>query len=279
LFAALHALALGCGRGEPAPFPPYEAPRRRPAPAADAGCEGLARTWPEARWVEGAGRLHVGAGSKVEVADASVLGGPYEEPLAVEPPAGDHALDVVVGRTADGPALPVCARLRFARAAPASWRELGDVTLDSDVLVLADGAAWRQSLGPRTGAAFAAVEADGPQLGSLRAALEAKGLPTEVVLPTLARATRPLRPGDDAIVRRALGEARARGRFLVEPASPGWDAHRALGERGVAELSFAPEAPPSALAVAAGRGSGAYAVVAGYGAAGDLVALEVRLAP
>lgn len=274
---ALGLTALGCS--EQRPFPAYEAPRRRPGPS-DASCEGLQRSTPGARWLEGALHLHVGAGSKLEIADAAVLGGPYEEPIGLEVPEGTYALDLVVGEATGGQSRPLCARLRLGAAPVASWRELGDVVLDTDVLVIADGAAYRQTLGPRTNALFAAVEADAPVLAALKPGLEQKGLPLVPILPTLARATRPLAPGDERLVRDVVsGAGVGRARYVVEPASPGWDVMSRLGDANHAELSFAPGAPPVAVAIEAGRGSGAYAVVAGHGAGGELAALEVRLAP
>ncbi len=270
--------AAGCDRGEPRPLPGYAAPARRPAQG-DPSCEGVAASWPEARWVEGALSLRVGPGSRVEIADASVLGGPYEEPITFEVPPGLYPISLVVGRVASGQPSPLCARVRLGDAKAASWRALGDVALDSDVLVLADGAAWRRSLGARTAGLYAALEADAPALETIGRELAAKGLPLAPVLPTLARANRPLAPGDERLVRGAIAGARARARFLIEPASPGGEVLSRMGEADYAELSFEPEAPQSAVAIAAGRGTGAYAVAAGYGPAGEPVALEVRLAP
>jgi hypothetical protein len=275
---ALGLVAGGCERGEPKPFPAYEAPRRRPGPE-DPSCEGLRRARPGARWLEGALQVSVGAGSKVVVADASVLGGPYEEPIGLEVPAGTYPLDLVTGEAPGGPNRPLCARLRLGPAAVASWRELGDVALDTDVLVVADAAAWQRTLGPRTSTLYAAVEADAPVLEVLGRELASKGLPTVPILPTLARATRPLAPGDGRLVRDVIAGARARARFLVEPASPGWDVLSRLGDADYVGLSFGPESPTVGVAIVAGQGSGAYAVVAGYGAGGELAALEVRLSP
>ncbi|HEU4409326.1 MAG TPA: hypothetical protein VFS43_28970 [Polyangiaceae bacterium] len=275
---ALGLGAAGCG-GEARPWAAYEEPKRRPAPA-DPSCEGLARSQPGGRWVEGAMRLRVEAGSRLEIADAGVLGGPYEEPIALEVPEGTYALDLVTGEAPGGAGRALCARLRLGPAAAASWRELGDVVLDTDVLVIADGAAYRRTLGPRTGALYAALEADAPAIESLRPELARRGLPLVPIVPTLARASRPLAPGDERLVRDVAAGARGgRARFLVEPASPGWDVLSRLGDGDRAEITFAPGGPPVAVAVEAGRGSGAYAVAAGYGAGGELAALEVRLAP
>jgi hypothetical protein len=267
--------AAGCDRGGPKPFAEYKAPKRRPGASA-ASCESIAKTWPEARRVDGALSLRVGAGSTIEVADASVLGGPFEAPLALEVPAGLYSVDLVLGKGSAGKNLPLCVHARLGNGPIASFRELGDVAIDTDVLVLADAASWHRTLGRRTSAVYAAVEADASELDRVRRELAGAGLTLSPLLPTLARATRPLAPGDEALVRRALG---GKGRFLLEPASPGWDVLSALGDADYVALSFDPEAPQSALAITAGQGSGAYAVAAGQGAGGELVALEVRLAP
>lgn len=267
--------AAGCDRGGPKPFAEYTAPQRRPA-ASEANCESIAKTWPEARRVDGALSLRVGPGSKIEVADAAVLGGPFEAPLALEAPAGLYTVDLVLGKGSAGKNLPLCVHARLGSASITSWRELGNVAIDTDVLVLADASSWHRTLGRRTSAVYAAVEADASELDRVRRELAGAGLPLTALLPTLARATRPLAPGDEALVRRVLG---GKGRFLLEPASPGWDVLSALGDADYVELSFDPEAPQSALAIAAGQGSGAYAVAAGQEAGGELVALEVRLAP
>jgi hypothetical protein len=277
LLAALGLAALGCR--ESRPFPAYEAPRRRPEPA-DPSCEGLQRSQPGARWLEGALRLRVGPGAKLAIADAAVLGGPFEEPIGLEVPEGAYAVDLVTGEVSGAPGRPLCVRLRLGPAPVASWRAIGDVVLDTDVLVIADAEAYRQTLAPRTGKLFAALEADAPVLEAIKPELAQKGLPLVPILPTLARASRPLAPGDERLVRNAAAGARAgRARYLVEPSSPAWDVVSQLGDADRAELSFAPGEPPIAVAIEAGRGSGAYAVVAGHGAGGELAALEVRLAP
>jgi hypothetical protein len=278
-FVAACGLALGaaagCDRGEPRPLPVYASPKRRPPPA-EASCEGVAKSWPEARRAEGALKLRVGPASKIEVADASALGGPFETPLGLEAPAGLYPVDVVVGRGSAGPNLPLCVRVRLGEAPIASWRELGDVTIDSDVLVLADAVSFHRSLPSRTRAVFAAVEADAAELERVRHELSSSGMPLTPLLPTLARAMRPLAPGDEALARRAIA---GKGRFLIEPASPGWDVLGAMGDADYVELSFDPETPQGAVAIVSGQGSGAYTVAAGHGAGGELAALEVRLAP
>ncbi|MCU0687916.1 MAG: hypothetical protein MUF34_37675 [Polyangiaceae bacterium] len=141
--------AAGCDRGGPKPFAEYRAPKRRPG-ASEANCESIAKTWPEARRVDGALSLRVGAGSTIEVADAAVLGGPFEAPLALEAPAGLYSVDLVLGKGSAGKNLPLCVHVRLSHAPIASFRELGDVAIDTDVLVLADAASWHRTLGRRS---------------------------------------------------------------------------------------------------------------------------------
>lgn len=206
----------------------------------------------------------------VHLADVSVLGGPFEAPLAATVPPGAYPVRLVV----DKQGLGRCVRLTIAERAAASEAVVGDVAIDSGTLVLGDAVRLGPFLRDQPGHLYAGFEGPAGEMEGLAKALEPK-LPTERVLPTYYRATRALGPLDLDLVKGAIQNEKSHARALVEPRPAAWPLVAALGDGKVAASGHA--GPDSAVLVDVPAGDGAYLATASKDADGTLVALTVSL--
>jgi hypothetical protein len=324
LSAAASAVALiaaaGCDRD-----PPDVAPYVRPAPrrmesasasagtagdggAQPAGAPGCPEARPGAAWLPEVFPLRIDEGSALLISDPSVLGGPFEPPLRVAVPAGDHAVRVLTAGGARGVPRPLCVEVRLRDGQPASWKQAGDVVIDVDAVVLVDERRAMAAIRAVGVQISAGVDAPPDDMPRVVAALASAGLPLEPVLPSLWISTRPIEPGDEPLVRGTLKRLGVSGRFSLEPRQPALRFLRELERHPPAALvssaalassarsassassaSSAPPgpgpsagaavaaAPPTGVAVDVPQGEGAYVVWVGLAAGGEPVVVDLRL--
>ena len=277
LSAAALALAFVACEREPPPVQPYVHPALRPG-AKEATCATLAHDVEGAAWSQDVLQIHVAKGP-IAIADPSVLGGPFAPPLRVDATPGDHAVRVLLGKTRAGDARPICIELRLRPGDVRSFRPLGDVAIDTDMVAMVDEPAYVARVAKLGAPLFAGIEADADQLPALSKALAERGMPVERVFPTYVRATRPLAPNDRQLVKDALGAANADGKFVVEPESPAWDFLRAIGDKSFATIDLGDPPAKAGVVVESTNGDGAYVVAIGEGADGAALTVELRLAP
>ncbi len=269
---ALALVALGCRERA------AERPAWRPAPVravSERSCDDLGDAGAAAP-SEISLRLD---GERVAVADPSVLGGPFAPAVSVALPRGEHAVRVYLGKTRLGEGRPVCARLVVAaRGAPLRWETLGKVAVDTEAVVFADDRRWIPAARGLGAVTVGVLEGDASEFDAALPRLAAAGLEFSRLLPTFARAARPARSGDRALVRAALREGAAKLHYAEEPASAGWTALEAIAERPFGGVDL-PAATRVGVAIESGEGDGTYAVRAGRDASGEIAAVDLLLSP
>lgn len=274
LAAALVGSSLACVDTAPEPNP-WKRPQPRPA-SGDASCAGIAAASPGATWSDGLA-LTVDEGP-LGIADASVMGGPFEAPVRVDVPRGRHAVRVLLGKTRIAEGRPLCATVRVREGEPASWKIVGTVPVDTDTVMLVDEPRWTRATRAVAGDVHAALEAEAGVLADIVTAAGRQGIPMTIALPTLARTVGPVRATDRAALVALLRDKGAYGKLSDEPASPAWRVLAALGDAPAAAVDVE-GAKGAAVAVESGQGDGAYVVAVGLDAAGTPVTVELRLSP
>ena len=275
--SAVLALALtitGCNRSEPPNVKPWVRPT--PRDVADPSCAAIARATPNAAWQRAVVTFEIPDAGALALGDPSVLGGPFHAPIVVDDvPAGPHALDVL---TAPGGPRPLCAVLHLRPGEATSWKQLGEVPVDTGVVAIVDRRRFDLALRRVAGGLVAGVQAEAGKLPSVMRELAAAGIPVELVLPTLATTTRPAQEGDRDAVRAALQRAKADGHYVEEPATTGWLFLRALGDHAFSHVDL-PGAEGVGVAIEASETDSAYGVALGMPGepGGAPVTVELRL--
>jgi hypothetical protein len=267
---------LACGN-QPDSGPPlvaYQRPAARPLPA-DPSCEGILASRAGARWFEAPLVIRMEAPGRLVFSDASALGGPHEMAIAVEVPAGEIPVRVVVEGQGDA-ARALCVQARLGEGAPAGWRVAGEVVIDTDMLVLGDEARLLRAIAAQKAPLVAAVDAPGGVIGTVVDALRADGLPMDRISGSFACGSAPLRPEDRGKVRKALKAANAPGAFVVEPRSPALAFLLALRESVAAPVEQV-AGPRAAVAINAPGGDEAYSLRVGASAEGKALRIELPL--
>lgn len=206
----------------------------------------------------------------IQLADISVLGGPFDTPVEHTLPASEHTVRLVV----DAKGLARCVRVVVSNAPTAKEEPAGEIAIDSGTLVLADAARTQPYVRSQPGVLYAGFEGPAAEMEGLAKAV-AGDLPTERVLPTFYRATRPLAPTDPDLIKRTILAQKSHARFMVEPRPPAWALVSALGDGKLIASDHAGE--HSAVLVDVAAGDGAYVVTASKDADGKLTALTVSL--
>jgi hypothetical protein len=297
LAAAASLWATGCDdlKTQDTLRPSYERPKASPTPAGATGTPGATPDWScNTRLREGtltlseaSVELALTGKGLVQIADVGVLGGPFEPPLetaAPSSPAGaETAATGIVQLIVDKNGLAHCARLRFVRtptptndAFPATATEsrLGEVVIDSGTVVFADGARVATWLAHQPGDLFVGFEGPEAELPALAETL-AKTIPTERILPTYFRATRPLLPTDLETAQRTIQTSNSHARAAVEPRPAAWPLVSTLGDQKLAGDAHAGE--KSAALVDVPGGDGAYVVTTTKDESGALLGVTVSL--
>lgn len=270
--ASLAMLATGCDESKKSDSlrPSYERPSAPKADSArDFTCQArLAKG--ELSFAKDEVRLRATEKGVIQLADISVLGGPFEAPLEQTLPLGEHVVRLVV----DPKGLARCVRLVIGAEPAVKDEPAGSIAIDSGTLVIADVARTQPYLRAQPGVLYAGFEGPAAEMEGLAAAV-ASELPTERVLPTFYRGTRPLAPTDADLVKRAILAGKSHARFMVEPRPAAWALVAALGDGKLSASDHAGER--SAVLVDVAAGDGAYVVTASKDAAGKLAALTISL--
>lgn len=249
--------------------PSYERPKAKAAPPDVACTARLAST--ELRFQDATPAILTTTDKGlVHIADFSVLGGPFEPPIAVELPVGTFPVRLIVDRSG----VARCVRALVAEGTTAAEVRVGEVVVDSGSLVFADGARVTGWLQRQPGDVFVGFEGPAGEMESLAQTVSGS-LPTERVLPTYYRATRPFAAGDLDIVKRAIQAGKSHARAQVEPRPAAWPFVAALGDGKIAVSNDA--GPGSAVLVDVPPGDGAYVVTVSKDDHGNVLAVTASL--
>ncbi|MFO0661440.1 MAG: hypothetical protein U0165_16650 [Polyangiaceae bacterium] len=272
LFVAL--FSCGCDKihGKEITLPVYARPSLLKA---ERSCDELAKTTPGARWTDSLS-LTIAHGGQLLIGDPAVLGGPFQTPLTLDAIEGELKVRVLIGPSTQRTS-PLCVQIRATEGEASSWSAQGEVTIDSELLALAQGPAylgWAQKSVELT---VTSIDGASSDLDRLTPALESAGFKTDRVLPTLLRGARPAERGDAALVLNTAKQVGVQVKTSPEPASPVWEFLRALGESSIAVVKL--DEKQTALVIEAPSNEATYPVFVGRRSDGATALAEVRFAP
>ena len=148
--------------------PSYERPTApKPDAARDLSCQArLAKG--ELSFGKDEAKLRTTDGGLVQIADVSVLGGPFEPALEKTLPRTDHVVRLVVDKNG----LARCVRLIASEKPVAKEEPAGEIAVDSGTLIFADVARVSPYLRGQPGVLYAGFEGPAGEMDGLAAAHE-----------------------------------------------------------------------------------------------------------
>lgn len=274
---SLAALLGGCEDEKIPNIQPYVRPASKTVAAgAPTTCEALAREHPERKWAVREETLQISEGSALVVSDPSVLGGPFEPALRIEVPTTEASVRVLLTEDPKG-VRPLCVQVRLSDKEATSWKPLGDVVIDTDMLALVDERRALAAVRAEGAVIAPGIDAPADDLPRIASALAPQGMKLEPVLTTFWSASRPVLSTDKELVRETLERIQAPGRLVLEPRQPAWPYAKALLDAQFAQVVIDDGAPHAAVGVEVSLGDGAYVVSQGLDEQGAVAQVEVRL--